>query len=130
MYHGNLGDAYRQLGRRADAEREYASAIERERAVLSVNPEDTEARAGLGMFLAGAGRCPDAQRETERALAGAQDDPTNQYYAAIAYSLCGNEVKALEAAAKAVRGGIVADVRTNPDLKQLLGREPLSSLLR
>jgi len=36
----------------------------------------------------------------------------------------------LEAAANAVRGGIVADVRTNPDLKQLLGREPLSSLLR
>jgi len=130
MYHGNLGDAYRQLGRREDAEREYVSAIEREHAVLAVNPEDTEARAGLGMFLAGAGRCSEAQRETERALRRAQDDPTVQYYAAIAHSVCGNEAKALEAATNAVRGGIVADVRTNPDLKQLLAREPLASLLR
>jgi Flp pilus assembly protein TadD len=130
MYHGNLGDAYRQLGRRADAERRYASAVERERGALAVNPEDTEARAGLGMFLAGAGRCDESRKETDRALAGAQDDPTVSYYAAIAHALCGNEAKALEAASNAVRGGVVADVRTNPDLKPLLEREPLASLLR
>jgi Flp pilus assembly protein TadD len=130
MYHGNLGDAYRQLGRREDAGRQYGSAIERERAVLAVNPEDTEARAGLGMFLAGAGQCDDARRETEGALAGAQDDPMVFYYAAIAHSVCGNEAKALEAATSAVRGGVVADVRTNPDLKHLLEREPLATLLR
>jgi serine/threonine-protein kinase len=130
MYHGNLGDAYRQLGRRDDAERQYARAIERERTVLDVNPEDSEARAGLAMFLAGAGQCPEARSETEKALTGARDDPTVHYYAAIALSVCGNEVEALAAAASAVRGGVVADVRTNPDLKRLLGREPLATLLR
>jgi serine/threonine-protein kinase len=130
MYRGNLGDAYRQLGRAADADRQYESAIDRERAVLAVNPEDTDARAGLGMFLAGAGRCDDARQETERALAGAHEDPTVFYYAAIAHAVCGNGEEALKAAASAVRGGVVADVRTNPDLKPLLGREPLASLLR
>jgi serine/threonine-protein kinase len=130
MYYGNLGDAYRQLGRRVDAEREYGRAIERERAALEVNAEDTEARAILGMFLAGAGRCPEAQRETARASAGDPEDPMLFYYAAIAHSLCGDESGALDAASKAVRGGVVADVKTNPDLKPLLGREPLASLLR
>jgi len=130
MYRGNLGDAYRQLGRREDADREYVGAIDRERAVLAVNPEDTEARAGLGMFLAGAGRCREAESETEQALNGAQNDPMVHYYAAIAHSVCGNEAKALEAATSAVRGGVVADVRTNPDLKHLRGREPLATLLR
>jgi Flp pilus assembly protein TadD len=130
MYYGNLGDAYRQLGRRNDAEREYAHAIERERAVLEVNSEDIEARAGLGMFLAGSGRCEEARRETTRASAGAPDDPMVFYYAAIAHSLCGDQARALEAASKAVRGGVVADVKTNPDLRHLLGQEPLASLLR
>ena len=130
MYRGNLGDAYRQLGRREDADRHYASAIEREKAVLAVNAEDVEARAGLGMFLAGAGRCLEAESETEQALITSQDDPMVHYYAAIAHSVCGNEDKALAAATSAVRGGVVADVRTNPDLKHLLEREPLATLLR
>ncbi len=129
MYYGNLGDAYRQLGRRDDAAREYEHAIERERSVLAVNSEDTEARAGLGMFLAGAGQCDAARRETTRASAGAPDDPMVFYYAAIAHSLCGDEASALDAASKAVRGGVVADVKTNPDLRHLLEREPLASLL-
>jgi hypothetical protein len=82
------------------------------------------------MFLAGAGRCREAESETEQALIGAQNDPMVHYYAAIAHSVCGNEAKALEAATSAVRGGVVADVRTNPDLKHLLEREPLATLLR
>ncbi len=130
MYYGNLGDAYRQLGRRGDAEGQYEKAIERERAILDVDSEDTEARAGLGMFLAGAGRCDEARRETESASKGAPEDPMVFYYAAIAHSLCGDEESALEAATKAVRGGVMADVKTNPDLQHLLGRQPLASLLR
>jgi hypothetical protein len=37
---------------------------------------------------------------------------------------------ALDAASKAVRGGVVADVKTNPDLRHLLDKEPLAALLR
>ncbi len=130
IYHGNLGDSYRQLADRANAERHYLRAIELEQSAIQVNPEDPEARAWLGMFLAGVGRCDESEREVTRAMTDAQEDPSIHYYCAIAYAICGSEEQALEAASTAVRGGVVADVKSNPDLKQLLGREPLATLLR
>ena len=130
IYQGNLGDSYRQLGDRANAERYYLRAIELQQSALEVNPEDPEARAWLGMFLAGVGRCEESEREATRAMADAQEDPSIHYYCAIAYAICGNEKNALHAASTAVGGGVVADVKSNPDLKHLLAREPLAGLLR
>jgi Flp pilus assembly protein TadD len=130
IYHGNLGDAYRQLGDPAAAERHYVHAIELQRSALEVDPEDPEARAWLAMFLAGVGRCDESANEAKRAAADSQQDPSIHYYCAIAYAICGSEERALDAASTAVRGGVVADVKSNPDLKKLLDREPLASLLR
>ncbi|MGH9334982.1 MAG: protein kinase domain-containing protein, partial [Vicinamibacteria bacterium] len=130
MYQGNLGDAYRQLGRRDDAARHYHAAIELEQSAVQINPEDTEARAGLSLFLAGVGRCEESRTEAGRAVSESQGNPMIRYYAAISYAICGDEAEALESAAAAVRGGVVADVKTNPDLKGLVAREPLASLLR
>src|SRR5262249_34118572 len=85
-YYGNLGDALRQSGRRADARRAYDRAAELGRARLALRSEDAETRAELAMFLAGGGRCPEALAETSRVESA---DPTLHYYLAIASALCG-----------------------------------------
>jgi eukaryotic-like serine/threonine-protein kinase len=130
MYHGNLGDARRRLGQVEEARDHYLRAIALETSAVTINPEDAEARAGLALFLAGVGRCDEARREAGRSVSDSHEDPTIEYYAAIAHSICGDERAAVDAAAAAVRGGVVADVKTNPDLRALLDREPLKSLLR
>jgi serine/threonine protein kinase/Flp pilus assembly protein TadD len=118
-YKGNLGDAYRQLGRRKEADAAYAEAILTGRRQLEVNPKDSDARAGLGMFLAGSRRCTDARQEIAQALRVEPDRPTVSYYAAVAYAICGDEPLAAEQAVRAIQGGMI-DVATNPDLKPLL----------
>jgi eukaryotic-like serine/threonine-protein kinase len=118
-YKGNLGDADRQLGRRKEADAAYAEAILTGRRQLEVNPKDGETRAGLGMFLAGSRRCPEARPELAQALRAGADNPTVHYYAAVAYAICGDRTQATEEAVRAIQGGMI-DVKTNPDLKPLL----------
>jgi eukaryotic-like serine/threonine-protein kinase len=124
----NLGDAYRRLGRTAEAGRAYAGAVERWQAHLQVNPDDTEARAAVAMALAGGRRC-----EAARAEAAAADSrrltPTGAYYLAVALAVCGDDAEATRQAARAVNGGVVSDVRTNPDLRRLLAQPALRSAL-
>jgi serine/threonine-protein kinase len=125
-YYGNLGDALRQSGRRADARRAYDRAAELGRAGLALRPEDAETRAELAMFLAGGGQCPEALVETHRVESA---DPTLHYYVAIASALCGDRAAALEHARRAVAGGVVMDVETNPDLRSLLDDRALRDAL-
>jgi serine/threonine-protein kinase len=126
---GNLGDAYRQLGRSAEARQAYGRAIELGTAQLRVNPRDGQARAELAMWLAGDGRCGQARQETARATVDAAGNPTVHYYAAVASSICGDRAAALRHAVSAVAGGVVADVRTNPDLRSLLADPALRKAL-
>jgi Flp pilus assembly protein TadD len=119
-YRGNLGDAYRQLRRTKDAEAAYAEAILMGRRQLEVNPNDGETRAGLGMFLAGAGRCPEAREDLAAALRIHPGSPTVHYYASVAYAVCGNPALATEEAVRAIEGGALVDVSSNPDLQPLL----------
>jgi serine/threonine-protein kinase len=120
-YRGNLGDAYRQLGKRKEAEAAYAEAIRMGERQLDVNPKDGETRAGLGMFLAGSGRCSEARPELATALRLHPDSPTLHYYAAVAYAVCGDRDLAVEQTVKAIEEGALVDVSSNPDLKPLLG---------
>jgi tetratricopeptide (TPR) repeat protein len=118
---GNLGDAYRQLGRQDDARSAYARAITLGEERLRVNPNDGATRAAHAMRLAGARRCPEARRDAAR---GAQDGdkvPIAQFYAAVAYAVCGDREAAVRHSVRAVEGGVVAELRSNPDLKPLLG---------
>jgi Flp pilus assembly protein TadD/TolB-like protein len=121
-YYGNLGDAYRQLGKTSEATTAYERAIELGRRKLAMNPANTQSRASLVMSLAGARRCADA-REEARSVVGPGNDPTVYYYLAISYVLCAEPRLGLQFAVKAVTGGAEVDVRTNPDLRPLL-REP------
>jgi tetratricopeptide (TPR) repeat protein len=124
----NLGDAYRQLGRAEAAGGEYAEAATLWRAQLAVNSEDLEARAALAMALAGARKCEAARAEA----AGADRrrlTPVGAYYLAIARAVCGDDAEATRHAVRAVTGGVVSDVRTNPDLRRLLVQPALRGAL-
>jgi serine/threonine-protein kinase len=127
-YFGNLGDALRHLGQAAAAQRAYAHAIELGRSHLSINPADTEVRAQLAMFLAGSGRCREGVDEASRASSAAAD-PTLHYYAAVAYMVCRERARALQEAERAMTGGALMDVKTNPDLRPLLEDVSLQRLL-
>lgn len=120
VYQGNLGDAYRQLGETTQARSAYDKAIDLGRHQLEVNPADNDTRGNFAMSLAGAGRCADARTEASRALTGAHDQPMVSYYASVAFALCGDRALAVEHAVRAIRGGALVDVSTNPDLKPLL----------
>jgi tetratricopeptide (TPR) repeat protein/TolB-like protein len=126
----NLGDALRQLKRTAEAHEAYQQAIERGRRRTESRPDDTEARAGLAMALGGDGQCAAARAEAARATADGRVGPTTHYYAAVAYALCGARGPAVTQAQHAIDGGVVSDVRTNPDLKPLLSDPVLQKRLR
>jgi tetratricopeptide (TPR) repeat protein len=123
VYQGNLGDAHRQLGETDEARGAYERAIELGRRQLEVNPADGDTRGHFAMALAGAGRCSEARAEASRAVADAADRPVVGYYASVSFALCGDRARAVEQAVRAIRGGAIVDVSTNPDLKPLL-REP------
>jgi len=127
---GNLGDAYRQLGRLEEARDAYARAIEFGETRLKINPADSESRGFLAMSLAGSGRCREARGEAGRAVRDSLQNPTLDYYAAVAYSICGDRASALRHTARAIEGGVLADVRTSPDLKPLLADAAIQKLLR
>jgi serine/threonine-protein kinase len=126
---GNLGDAYRQLGRAGDAREAYGRAIELGRAQLLVNPRDGQVRGALATWLGGNGRCDEARKDAQRAVQDTGSDPTVHYYAAVASSICGDREAAVRHAVRAVEGGVIADVRTNPDLRPLLGEPALRKAL-
>ena len=127
---GNLGDAYRQLGRSPEARQAYGRAIELGTAQLRINPRDGPLHAAMAIWLGGDGRCEQASKEIELATLDAGSNPTVHYYAAVASSICGDRDKAVRHAVRAVEGGVVADVRTNPDLRPLLADPALRKALR
>jgi Flp pilus assembly protein TadD len=124
----NLGDAYRQLGSKAEAADAYEKARAAAKSLLAVNAGNAEARAFLAQALAGLGRCREARPELATAL-GQAPAPTFRYYAAVTSAVCGDRAEALKHTLAAVEGGVVADVRTNPDLKPLLGDARVQQLL-
>jgi eukaryotic-like serine/threonine-protein kinase len=125
----NLGDAYRQLGRNAEARDAYLKAVSLGREQLSVNPRDQEAHAWLAMALAGLGQCAESRTETALVVAQEPVEPTHHYYAALSHALCGRR-EAARHLAKALEGGSVMDVGTNPDLKPYRADPRVQELLR
>jgi serine/threonine protein kinase/tetratricopeptide (TPR) repeat protein len=115
--YGSLGDAYRQAGKTAAAREAYDKAIAQAESRLEVNPDDSDLRGALAWFRAGARDCPAAHREAERAVAGPGVEGTTHYYAAVAFALCTDRVKAVRETLRALDGGVEADVRTSPDLR-------------
>jgi tetratricopeptide (TPR) repeat protein len=117
--YGSLGDAYRQIGRAAEARAAYGRAVELANARLKVNPDDAVLRSGVAMFLAGSGNCPEGARQAARATRGTGAEAEVHYYASVAYALCGDQARARASALRALSGGAVADLATNPDLARV-----------
>ena len=59
----------------------------------------------------------------------AENDAYVHYYSANAYVLCGRRQEAIRQAALAIKGGVVDDIHTNPDLRPLLSEPSLRKLL-
>lgn len=125
----NLGDAYRQLNRPEDWAAAYGKALEFSRRRLQVNPANKLMRAAAAYSLAGMGRCEEARREASEALSGNSPRPDIHYYAAVAFAICGEDEMAADSIQKAIEGGFVADVQTNPDLRRLLDRPSIKKAL-
>jgi serine/threonine-protein kinase len=121
MIYSNLGDAYRQLHRSEDAGMAYGKAIELGRAQLVADPIETSIRGMIANALAGSGRCSEAKSEAALALSRSHADPTIAYYAAVASAICHDHDAAVAYTIDAIHGGVVADVKTNPDLAPILG---------
>ncbi len=129
MLFSNLGDALRQLGRANESRSAYERAVDLGRSQLEVDAGDAESRAMLATALAGLGRCDDAAGEARRGLSDAAGNPAIDYYAAIVCAICRDDAGAIRHAMIAIKGGIIADVRTNPDLRPYLDDPSIRSLL-
>jgi Flp pilus assembly protein TadD len=127
--YANLGDAYRHLGNLDEARTAYGRAIDLNQKALQVNANQVEARISLSIALAGIGRCDQAREQAAQAITAEPKSPTNHYYVALAYAVCGDRAEALRHTAAAIKGGALSDVRSNPDLKRLLKDPGIQGLL-
>jgi tetratricopeptide (TPR) repeat protein len=127
---GNLADSHRQLGQIDEAERAYRRAIELTENRLELDPENRDSRLGYAMYLAGLGQCADAEDQITQSLDPYANVPEQHYYAALAYAVCGERERVVEHVRHALNGGIVVDVRTNPDLRPYLDEPSLRGLLQ
>lgn len=101
----NLGDAYRHLGRAADARRAYVKAVEQGEEEVSVRPSDARAIARLAVYQAKAGDDAAAMRNLKKAQALAPNDEQVHQRAAVIHALAGRTAAALDAIEKAIANG-------------------------
>jgi eukaryotic-like serine/threonine-protein kinase len=120
-HYGNLGDALRQLHRSDEARAAYMKALDLAETRLRVNPKDATYRAAVSMWLAGAGRCDEAEREMNTAVGQEPKNPVLLCYAAQAAAVCGNEQLTIDYATRAMRGGASGQIKMNPDVRHRLG---------
>ena len=116
---GGLGDALRQLGRKEEA----AAAYRARRPPWLVTscartPRTESCGSALAMILAGAGRCAAAREEAVRA-ATPDGPPAVFSYTAAAYAICGDHSAAVREAIRALDGGAIVELRSNPDLERV-----------
>ncbi len=119
-HYSNLGDALRHVGDRAGADQAYTRAVTLWRERLAVDSGDVAARAALAGALAGKGHCRDSLSELRHASVQQTRNPSAAYLAGIAAALCHDPAGARRFVLRAVEGGAVVDVRTNPDLRSVV----------
>jgi tetratricopeptide (TPR) repeat protein len=101
----NLGDAYRHLGRAAEARRAYLKAVEQAEEEVSVRPADARAIARLAVYQAKAGNDAAAVSSLKRAQALAPNDEQVLHRAGVIHALAGRATLALDAIERAVANG-------------------------
>ncbi len=102
---GNLGDAYRKLGRELDAVAAYGRAATLAREQLRINPKDPWTLASLAMYEAKLGRRDQAVRLAEEAAGFGPEMAGVVYRRAVVLALFGEIDQSLEVLADALRKG-------------------------
>jgi tetratricopeptide (TPR) repeat protein len=132
MQYRDLGDAYRQLGRRRHAAAAYRSGIALAREDLSRNPRRADWRALLGLMSAFLGDRPAAEFEISQALVMGPEIWPVIRDSAIAYEALGQRGRAL-AVVRNASGRLLEQLSRQPDLhgmqkdpgfRDLLSRHP------
>jgi tetratricopeptide (TPR) repeat protein len=120
VYHGNLGDAYRKVGRPGDARAAYLTAIKVGEQALDINPNDVTTSSRLGQYYAKLGRGADAIRYANRAVEASPNDPDVLYPRAVVLALIGERDAAMRQLSAAIDRGY--------SVQMALGDEDLASL--
>jgi tetratricopeptide (TPR) repeat protein/predicted Ser/Thr protein kinase len=117
----SLGDAYRWTPGNGDkAKQAYETAIRLVREEIAKNPNQADLHADLALYLAENGDKTGALAELKAAEQAHSKDPGVLYNVAVAYELCGDRDKALDALLAAVKAGqSLDDVKNDPELVSL-----------
>ncbi len=118
---GNLGDAYRWSSSKKDkAKPAYENAIRMVREEIAKNPNQTEQRIDLAMYLAKSGDKEEALKEMKPVEAANDSNPSDLYNSALVYELCGRRDQALNALLAAVKAGQdLNDIKNEPEFVSL-----------
>ena len=132
LLHGNLGDAYLRVDRKADANHEFTTARELALAALRVNERDPRTLSRVAAFEAKLGLAEDAAAHASKAVALAPKDPDVQYKRAVVAAIGGDRDTALRALDQALTLGYksndakndydLAGIRNSPEFAALLDK--------
>jgi tetratricopeptide (TPR) repeat protein/tRNA A-37 threonylcarbamoyl transferase component Bud32 len=126
----NLGDIYAQMGRRADAEQAYRTAVALCEDLLRVNPKDARMLGRLAAYEAKLGRAAAADRHAIDALTLSPADGEVLYRKAVVEALSGRPDAALTSLREAVaRGYSSSQAKTDQDLASLKARPEFAAAL-
>lgn len=125
----NLADAYRQLGRNAEASEMYRKAQAMSQSDLIQNPRDAVARVGLAYSLAQLGVRDQAEFEVLQALGMGPGNATVTREAAFTFEALRERDQTLRVLATAP-APLVQELSQQPDLKELQGDSRFQDLLR
>jgi len=126
----NLGDSYAQMGRRAEAEQAYRTAVALCEDLLRVNPKDARMLGRLAAYEAKLGRVAAADRHAIDALSLSPADGEVLYRKAVVEALSGRADAALTSLREAVsRGYSPSQAKTDQDLASLKARPEFAAAL-
>jgi len=117
IYHADVGDALRQLGRSDEATARYLDALSLLDASLRDEPTNVERAAERAQVLAALGRCDEARTQMEQALVTRAHDTQYQYYGALTAGRCGFVDWAVELVLPSIGGGHIVGIQFDPDLE-------------
>jgi len=126
----NLGDSYAQMGRPADAEKAYRTAVALCEDLLRVNPKDARMLGRLAAYEAKLGRVGAADRHAIDAVSLSPADGEVLYRKAVVEALSGRSDAALTSLREAVsRGYSPSQAKTDQDLASLKARPEFAAAL-
>jgi Flp pilus assembly protein TadD len=129
-YPEDAGDAYRMLGKQAEAESSYVEALNRCRAFLAKTPDDQDKRNLLALLYARLNDSVDALAESGRALKRNPDDVDALFNNAVIRAVLGQDDAAVDFLERAVHLGLSkSTILNDPDLARLHGQPRFERVL-